>query len=54
MLNLRKCLAEETRHVPMGEIQIDDKLKFVEKPVEIVDWKVHKLKKTKYVLVKVR
>ena len=52
--HLRKCLAEGDRHVPMDEIQIDDKLNFVEKPVEIVDRKERKLKKTRYNLIKVR
>jgi len=52
--HLRKCLAEEDRHVPMDEIQIDDRLNFVETPVEIVDRKGSKLKKTKYQLIKVR
>ena len=52
--HLRKCLAEEDRHVPMEEIRIDDKLNFVETPVEIVDRKERKLKKSKYQLIKVR
>lgn len=52
--HLRKCLAEEDRHVPMNEIQIDDKLNFIEKPLEIEDRKVRKLKKTRYNLIKVR
>jgi hypothetical protein len=52
--NLRKCIVEEARHVPMDEIRVDDKLNFVERPVEIVDRKIRKLKKTKYTLVKVR
>ena len=52
--NLRKCLVKEAHHVPMDEIRIDEKLNFVEKPVEIVDQIVRKLKKTKYTLVKVR
>jgi hypothetical protein len=52
--HLRKCLAEEERHVPMDEIRIDDKLNFVEEPLEIVDRKMRKLKKTKFTLVKVR
>nr|XP_043639150.1 uncharacterized protein LOC122610222 [Erigeron canadensis] len=52
--HLRKCQAEEERHVPMDEIQIDNKLNFVEEPLEIADRKVRKFKKTKYTLVKVR
>ena len=52
--NLKKCLADETLHVPLDEIQIDDKLYFVEEPVEIVDREVEKLKRSKIPIVKVR
>ncbi|GJU65813.1 putative reverse transcriptase domain-containing protein [Tanacetum coccineum] len=33
--NLKKCLADPTLQVPLDEIRIDDKLNFVEEPVEI-------------------
>ncbi|GKF86145.1 hypothetical protein Tco_0253972, partial [Tanacetum coccineum] len=32
--NLKNCLADPTLQVPLDEIQIDDKLKFMEEPVE--------------------
>ena len=35
--NLKKCLADASLHVPLDEIAIDDKLHFVEQPLEIVD-----------------
>nr|GEY26205.1 hypothetical protein [Tanacetum cinerariifolium] len=35
--NLKKCLAESDLQVPLEEIKIDDKLYFVEEPVEIID-----------------
>ncbi|GJQ96079.1 putative reverse transcriptase domain-containing protein [Tanacetum coccineum] len=35
--NLRKCLADENLYVPLDEIKIDDNLRFVEEPVEIMD-----------------
>ncbi|GJS08089.1 ribonuclease H-like domain-containing protein [Tanacetum coccineum] len=38
--NLKKCLAEGDVVVPMEEIQLDDKLKMIEEPVEIVDKEV--------------
>ena len=41
-------------HVPLDEIAIDDKLHFVEEPVEIVDRGVKKLKRSQIPLVKVR
>ncbi|GKA53591.1 putative reverse transcriptase domain-containing protein [Tanacetum coccineum] len=35
--NLKKCLADPTLQVPLEEIQVDAKLNFVEKPVEILE-----------------
>jgi hypothetical protein len=52
--NLRKCLVNEAHHVPMDEIQVDEKLNFVEKPVEILDREVRKLKRSEFTIVKVR
>ncbi|GJV21270.1 putative reverse transcriptase domain-containing protein [Tanacetum coccineum] len=40
VLNLKKCLAEGDVVIPMEEIQLDDKLHMIEKPVEIVDKEV--------------
>nr|GEX81571.1 putative reverse transcriptase domain-containing protein [Tanacetum cinerariifolium] len=42
--NLKKCLANVNLHVPLEEIKIDDKLRFVKEPVEVMDRKVKKLK----------
>ncbi|GJR74495.1 putative reverse transcriptase domain-containing protein [Tanacetum coccineum] len=35
--NMKKCLSDETLVIPLDEIQIDDKLHFVEEHVEIMD-----------------
>nr|GEU51628.1 putative reverse transcriptase domain-containing protein [Tanacetum cinerariifolium] len=35
--NLKKCLADENLVIPLEEIQLDDKLHFIEQPVEIMD-----------------
>ncbi|GJZ22180.1 hypothetical protein Tco_0559219 [Tanacetum coccineum] len=35
--NLKKCLSNDTLVIPLEEIQLDEKLNFVEKPVEIMD-----------------
>nr|GEV05041.1 reverse transcriptase domain-containing protein [Tanacetum cinerariifolium] len=35
--NLKKCLADENIIIPLDEIQLDDKLHFIEEPVEIID-----------------
>ncbi|GJW08271.1 putative reverse transcriptase domain-containing protein [Tanacetum coccineum] len=42
--NLKKCLANEPLDIPLDEIQIDDKLHFIEDPVEIMDREVKRLK----------
>nr|GEY75548.1 putative reverse transcriptase domain-containing protein [Tanacetum cinerariifolium] len=35
--NLKKCLADENLIFPLNEIQLDDKLHFIEESVEIID-----------------
>ncbi|GKC51324.1 putative reverse transcriptase domain-containing protein [Tanacetum coccineum] len=52
--NLKKCLADLTLHVPIEEIQVDDKLNFVEEPVEILEHEIKKLKRSRIPIVKVR
>ncbi|GKD81762.1 putative reverse transcriptase domain-containing protein [Tanacetum coccineum] len=42
--NLKKCLAESDVQVPLEEIEIDENLRFVEEPIEIVERDVKKLK----------
>ncbi|GJX42066.1 putative reverse transcriptase domain-containing protein [Tanacetum coccineum] len=44
--NLKKCLADETLAIPLDEIQIDDKLHFIEEPIEIMDREVKRLKQS--------
>ncbi|KAD5961457.1 hypothetical protein E3N88_12930 [Mikania micrantha] len=41
---LRKCLADESAYVPLEDLEIDDKLNYVEKPVAILDRKVKHLR----------
>ncbi|GJY13104.1 putative reverse transcriptase domain-containing protein [Tanacetum coccineum] len=52
--NLKKCLADPTLQVPLGEIQVDAKLNFVEEPVEILEREFKKLKRSRISIVKVR
>ncbi|GJU62272.1 putative reverse transcriptase domain-containing protein [Tanacetum coccineum] len=52
--NLKKCLAEPDVQVPLDEIEIDENLHFVEKPIVIVERDVKKLKRRRISLVKVR
>nr|GFB18355.1 retrotransposon protein, putative, Ty3-gypsy subclass [Tanacetum cinerariifolium] len=35
--NLKKCLSDEPLAIPLDELHIDDKLRFIEEPVEIID-----------------
>nr|GEZ18133.1 putative reverse transcriptase domain-containing protein [Tanacetum cinerariifolium] len=35
--NLKKCLSAEPLEIPLNELHIDDKLRFVEEPVDIMD-----------------
>nr|GEX77200.1 hypothetical protein [Tanacetum cinerariifolium] len=52
--NLKKCLADVNFHVPLDEVKVDDKLQFVEEPIEILDRGVKKLKRGWIPIVKVR
>ncbi|GJX66958.1 putative reverse transcriptase domain-containing protein [Tanacetum coccineum] len=49
-----KCLSEEPLAIPLDEIHIDDKLYFVEEPVEIMDHEVKRLKQSRILIIKVR
>ncbi|GJX45337.1 putative reverse transcriptase domain-containing protein [Tanacetum coccineum] len=51
---LKKCMAEEPLAIPLDEIQVDDKLNFIEEPVEIMDREVKRLKQSRIPIVKVR
>ncbi|GJR22645.1 putative reverse transcriptase domain-containing protein [Tanacetum coccineum] len=42
--NLKKCYTNEPLAVPLDGLHFDDKLKFVEEPVEIMDHEVKRLK----------
>ncbi|GJS83478.1 putative reverse transcriptase domain-containing protein [Tanacetum coccineum] len=52
--NLKKCLAESDIQVPLEEIDVDENVRFVEEPIEIMARDVKKLKRRKIPLVKVR
>nr|GEV96623.1 putative reverse transcriptase domain-containing protein [Tanacetum cinerariifolium] len=42
-----ECLSDESLIIPFDEVQLDDKLHFIEEPVEIMDREVKKVKKLK-------
>ncbi|GKD86286.1 putative reverse transcriptase domain-containing protein [Tanacetum coccineum] len=51
--NLKKCHADEPLAVPLDELHIDDKLYFVEEPVEIRDREVKRLRQIRVPIVKI-
>ncbi|GJZ57575.1 putative reverse transcriptase domain-containing protein [Tanacetum coccineum] len=51
---LKKCMADEPLAIPLDEIQLDDKLNFIEELVEVMDRKVKRLKQSRIPIVKVR
>nr|GEW17426.1 putative reverse transcriptase domain-containing protein [Tanacetum cinerariifolium] len=52
--NLKKCLADVNLHIPLDEVKVNDKLHFVEEPIEIWDCEVKRLKRRRIPIVKVR
>ncbi|GJW30101.1 hypothetical protein Tco_0046976 [Tanacetum coccineum] len=52
--NLKKCHADEPLAIPLDGLHFDDKLQFVEEPIEITDREVKRLKRSRIPLVKVR
>nr|GEV42554.1 putative reverse transcriptase domain-containing protein [Tanacetum cinerariifolium] len=52
--NLTRWHADEPLAVPLDGLHFDDKLQFVEEPVEIVDREVKRLKRSRIPLVKIR
>nr|GFB13419.1 putative reverse transcriptase domain-containing protein [Tanacetum cinerariifolium] len=52
--NLKECHADEPLAVPLDGLHFDDKLYFMEEPVEIMDREVKRLKRSLIPLVKVR
>ncbi|GJY30613.1 putative reverse transcriptase domain-containing protein [Tanacetum coccineum] len=52
--NLKKCLSDESLVIPLGELHVDDKLHFMEEPVEVVDREIKQLKRSRIPVIKVR
>ncbi|GKF00628.1 putative reverse transcriptase domain-containing protein [Tanacetum coccineum] len=50
----KKCYSDEPLAVPLEGLHMDDKLRFVEEPVEIMDREVKRLKQSRILIVKVR
>nr|GFA00562.1 putative reverse transcriptase domain-containing protein [Tanacetum cinerariifolium] len=52
--NLKKCLSDESLIIPMKELKLDDKLNFVEEPIEIMDREIKKPRQSRLPIIKVR
>ncbi|GJV69712.1 hypothetical protein Tco_1485221 [Tanacetum coccineum] len=52
--NLKKCYVDQPLAVPLDGLHFDDKLQFVEEPIEIMDREVKRLKRSHIPLIKVR
>nr|GFA13914.1 putative reverse transcriptase domain-containing protein [Tanacetum cinerariifolium] len=52
--NLKKCLADKNSAIPLEEVQLDEKLHFIEEHVEIMDQEVKQLRQSRIPIVKVR
>nr|GEX03280.1 putative reverse transcriptase domain, ribonuclease H-like domain, aspartic peptidase domain protein [Tanacetum cinerariifolium] len=50
----QKCLFDESLVIPLEELNVDDKLRFVEEPVEVVDREIKRLKRSRIPIIKVR
>nr|GEV59029.1 putative reverse transcriptase domain-containing protein [Tanacetum cinerariifolium] len=50
--NLKKCLSDEPLAISLDEVQIDDKLRFIEEPVEVMDREVKRLKQSRIPIIK--
>nr|GEV38175.1 putative reverse transcriptase domain-containing protein [Tanacetum cinerariifolium] len=51
--NLKRYFVNDDVVIPLDEVQLDDKLHFVEEPVEIMDREVKRLKQSRILIVKV-
>ncbi|GJX06172.1 putative reverse transcriptase domain-containing protein [Tanacetum coccineum] len=51
--NLKKCYSDEPLAVPLKGLHIDDKLQFVEEPIEIMEQEIKRLKQSRIPLIKV-
>ncbi|GJR01736.1 putative reverse transcriptase domain-containing protein [Tanacetum coccineum] len=50
----KKCMSDESLVIPLEELRVDDKLHFVEEPVEVMDREIKRLKRSLIPIIKVR
>nr|GFA81949.1 reverse transcriptase domain-containing protein [Tanacetum cinerariifolium] len=51
---LKKCLSDESLVISLEELRVDDKLHFMEEPVEVTDCEIKQLKRSRIPIIKVR
>nr|GEX99063.1 putative reverse transcriptase domain-containing protein [Tanacetum cinerariifolium] len=52
--NIKRCFVNDDVVILLDEVQLDEKLHFIEKPVEIMDREVKRIKQSRISIVKVR
>ncbi|GJU93646.1 putative reverse transcriptase domain-containing protein [Tanacetum coccineum] len=52
--NLKKVLSDESFVIPLEEIRVDEKLHFMEEPMEVIDREIKQLKRSRIPIIKVR
>nr|GEU32956.1 putative reverse transcriptase domain-containing protein [Tanacetum cinerariifolium] len=50
--NMKKCLSDESLVILLNELRINDKLHFIEEPVEIMDHEIKQLKRSRIPIIK--
>ncbi|GJR34455.1 hypothetical protein Tco_1210139 [Tanacetum coccineum] len=50
----KKCLFDESLVISLEELPVDDKLHFVEEPIEVMDREIKQLKRSRIPIIKVR
>nr|GEV44763.1 putative reverse transcriptase domain-containing protein [Tanacetum cinerariifolium] len=54
VLNLKKCMSNESLVILLEELRVNDKLHFVEEPVKVMDHEIKQLKRSHIPIIKVR
>nr|GEY13858.1 putative reverse transcriptase domain-containing protein [Tanacetum cinerariifolium] len=52
--HFKKCLSDESLVISLNELRIDDRLHFIEEPVEIMDREIKQLKRSRIPIIKFR
>ncbi|GKF06650.1 putative reverse transcriptase domain-containing protein [Tanacetum coccineum] len=52
--NMKKCLSNESLVILLEVLRVDDKLHFVEEPIEVMDREIKQLKRSRISIIKVR